>query len=310
MRTRDLALIVVAFLGIAGGVFTPQWAVVFSPVTIYMMMTILYLSFLRIDFGALARLRRADLAELAWWGLIKLVLLPVALWFVFRWLAPGWALPVLLLSGVSAGVTAPFFSQLLGGDTARTLQLTVLTSVLVPLSLPALVELLAGAEINIPFGHMVRMLAQVIFIPLALAWLTRRLAPALVDFLGRVQFPLILALFFCINLGVFAPFAPFFFSQSGQVLAAAGIACGLAALYFGVVWLMGPLSGWRLDLISCGCGLIFINNVLVVVFAANFFGPRNPLLAALYLLPLYVMLLPLRLLASRQSRTATPGDKS
>lgn len=309
MRTRDLALIVVAFLGIAGGVFLPHVGGVFTPATVYMMMAILYLAFLRIDFAALFRLGRADLVELAWWSLIKLLLLPVGLWLIFHWLAPGWSLPVLLLSGVSAGVTAPFFSQMLGGNASRTLQLTVLTSVLVPLTLPALVKLLAGAEIHIPFLHMARMLAQVIFIPLVLAWLTRRLAPALVGLLGRVQFPLVLASFFFINLGVFALYSSFFFSQSHQVLAALVIACGLALVYFAVVWLMGALSGWRMDIISCGSGLIFVNNVLIVVFAANFFGPRNPLLAALYLVPLYVMLLPLRLLASRQGKAHPPGDK-
>jgi len=309
LRSRDLALIIVAFLGIAGGVFLPGPSGIFTPATVYMMMAILYLAFLRIDFGALFRLNKADFTEMAWWSVIKLFLLPIALWYLFRWLAPGWALPVLLLSGVSAGVTAPFFSQMLGGNASRTLQLTVLTSVLVPLTLPALVKLLAGAEIDIPFAHMARMLAQVIFVPLVLAWLTLRLLPALADALGRVQFPLVLASFFFINLGVFAQFSTFFFSQSEQVLAALGIACGLAALYLGVVWLMGPLSGWRMDLISCGSGLIFVNNVLIVVFAANFFGPRNPLLSALYLLPLYVMLLPLRALANRQKRATTTGVK-
>ncbi|MCB2191589.1 MAG: hypothetical protein KQI62_08490 [Deltaproteobacteria bacterium] len=309
MRSRDLALIIVAFLGIAGGVFLPDMAGIFSPATVYMMMAILYLAFLRIDFAGLIRLNKADLGEMVWWSIIKLFLLPIALWYLFRWLAPGWALPVLLLSGVSAGVTAPFFSQMLGGNAGRTLQLTVLTSVVVPLTLPALVKLLAGAEINIPFTHMARMLAQVILVPLVLAWLTLRFIPALADALGKVQFALVLASFFFINLGVFASFSTFFFSQAEQVLAAAGIACGLAVLYLGVVWIAGPISGWRMDLISCGSGLIFINNVLIVVFAANFFGPRNPLLAALYLLPLYVMLLPLRVVADRQKRAAARGDK-
>lgn len=293
---------VVVFLGIAGGVFLPRVGGVFTPATVYMMMAILYLAFLRINFVALFRVRRSEIMELAWWSLIKLLLLPLGLWAVVQWLAPGWSLPVLLLSGVSAGVTAPFFSQMLGGNAGRTLQLTVLTSVLVPLTLPALVKLLAGAEINIPFTHMARMLAQVILVPLVLAWLTRRLTPALVALLDRVQFPLVLASFFFINLGVFAPYSTFFFSQADQVLAALLLACGLAAVYLAVVWLMGPLSGWRMDPISSGSGLIFINNVLIVVFAANFFGPRNPLLAALYLVPLYLMLLPLRLLAARQKR--------
>lgn len=80
MRARDLIMIVVAFTGIAGGVFAPAWAGWFSPITVYMMMTVLYLSFLRIDFTALTRIRGADLGELALWGLLKLVALPVGLW--------------------------------------------------------------------------------------------------------------------------------------------------------------------------------------------------------------------------------------
>jgi len=300
MRARDIALIVVALAGISGGVFLPAWAGWFTPATIYMMMTILYLSFLRIDFSVLARLKGADLAELAWWSLLKLAILPVGLWALAAWLAPGWALPVLLLSGVSAGVTAPFFSQLLGGDGARSLQLTVITSMLVPFTLPALVKLLAGAELNIPFVHMARMLALVIFVPLALAWLTRRLLPVVMPPLERLQFPLILALFFCINLGVFAPYASLFFEQAGQVAAAIGLACALAAVYFLTAWVMGPLSHGRADILSWGTGLVFINNVLVVVFAAKFFGPRSPLLAALYLLPIYLMLLPFRLVPPRR----------
>lgn len=49
--------------------------------------------------------------------------------------------------------------------------------------------------------------------------------------------------------------------------------------------------------VAGGVGLIFVNNVLIVVFAARFFGPECPLLAAVYMLPLFMSLLPLRALA-------------
>lgn len=203
---------------------------------------------------------------------------------------------MLLLSGISAGVTAPFFCQLLGGDQARALQLTVFTSILVPFTLPSLVGLLVGHQINLPLVAMGRMLAMVIFVPLLLAWLTRRLLPALLGPLGRIQFPLVITLFFLINLGVFAPFAQFIMEQAGQVATAVALSCLLGAAYFGTVWAMGYLSGHRLDNLSYGTGLIFINNVLVVVVAAKFFGPRSPLLAAAYMLPFFLMLLPFRLI--------------
>lgn len=301
MRSRDILMIVVAFAGIAGGVFLPGPAGWFTPITVYMMMTVLYLSFLRIDFGALTRVRGADLGELALWTLVKLAVLPLVLWALAAWLVPGWALPVLLLSGISAGVTAPFFCQMMGGDQARSLQLTVITSVLVPFTLPALVGLLAGQAINLPLVAMGRMLAMVIFVPLVLAWLTLRLAPALLAPLGRIQFPLVITLFFLINLGVFAPYSSFFFEQAGQVLTAVALSFALGAAYFATVWLMGRLSGHRLDHLSCGTGLVFINNVLVVVVAARFFGPRAPLLAAAYMLPFFLMLLPFRLIKPREA---------
>ncbi|MCB2226754.1 MAG: hypothetical protein KQH53_08765 [Desulfarculaceae bacterium] len=296
MRSRDIIMIVVAFAGISCGVFLPGPSSWVTPFTIYMMMGVLYLSFLRIDFGVLTRIKGVDLGELALWSLLKLVLMPVILWALAAWLAPGWALPVLLLAGISAGVTAPFFCQMLGGDQARSLQLTVITSVLVPFTLPALVWLLVGQEINLPLVAMGRMLALVIFVPLVLAWLTMRLAPGVLAPLGRIQFPLTNTLFFLINLGVFAPYASFFFEQSGQVVTAVVLSCLLAGAYFGAVWALGRLSHQRLDHFSCGTGMVFINNVLVVVVAAKFFGPRAPLLAAAYMLPFFLMLLPYRLL--------------
>jgi len=37
-----------------------------------------------------------------------------------------------------------------------------------------------------------------------------------------------------------------------------------------------------------------VNNVLVLVFAAEFFGPREPTLAAMYMVPFFGLIFPLR----------------
>jgi BASS family bile acid:Na+ symporter len=299
VRGRDLLLIVVAFAGVAGGVFTPALGLVFTPATLYMMMLILYLSFLRIDFASLSQLGPAELGQVALWSLLKLVVLPLVLWALAAWLAPRWALAVLLLAGVSAGVTAPFFAQMLGVDAARALQVTVFTSLLVPVSLPGLVRLLHGAELNIPFSHMFRLLALVIFVPLVLAYLSKRFLPRLPRALERGQYPLTLVLFFLINLAVFAPYAGFLRGQAHDVLVAVVIAFLLGAASLLTVLLVVGLSRAPAQSLAGGVGLIFVNNVLIVVFAARFFGHECPLLAAVYMLPLFMSLLPLRALAQR-----------
>jgi BASS family bile acid:Na+ symporter len=38
-----------------------------------------------------------------------------------------------------------------------------------------------------------------------------------------------------------------------------------------------------------------INNVLIIVFSSQFFGPLSPTLAAMYMLPFFAMIVPARI---------------
>ena len=49
--------------------------------------------------------------------------------------------------------------------------------------------------------------------------------------------------------------------------------------------------------------LAHINNVLMIVFSAQFFGPRETMTAAMYLLPFFGLVLPLRYYGGHQGRT-------
>ncbi len=294
MRGRDLLLIAVALAGIAGGVALPGIAGVFSPYVLYFMMAILFLSFLRIDFAALLSLGGGALLEVAAWSAWKLLVLPVILWALCRVMMPELSLAVLLLAGVSSGVTAPFFAGYLGARSERVLQVVVVTSLLVPLTLPALTHMFMEADLAIPYWPMVRMLLLVIFVPLFVALALRRLWPAILLHLERVEFPLVLPLFLVINLGVFANYADFLPSHPGRVALILLMCCLLALAFAGSGFLLGWLSGGRLSGLDGAVLLTYINNVLIVVFSARFFGPIETLTAGVYMLPLFVMLLPIR----------------
>jgi BASS family bile acid:Na+ symporter len=45
-----------------------------------------------------------------------------------------------------------------------------------------------------------------------------------------------------------------------------------------------------------------MNNVLVMVFSAEFFTPLEPTVAAVYTIPFYGLIIPLRLYQSRRNR--------
>jgi len=299
---RDFILIVVCLAGIAGGVSMPEKAAVFSPYVLQCMMAILFLSFLRLDFKALLGLGETALFEVIVWSAWKLLIMPIILWGVCRLVFPDYALAVLLLAGVSAGVTAPFFAGLLGANVERVLQVVVVTSLLVPLTLPSLARLLMGAELTIPYWPMVRLLFLVIFIPLFLSIGLRRTLPAAMPYLAGFQFPLLLLLFLSINLGVFATYAEFLRAHIKEVVLIILVCCVSALVFAGSGFLLGRISGGRLNGLDGAVLMTYVNNVLIVVFAARFFGPTEPLMAAAYLLPLNVMLLPIRFVVQCETK--------
>ncbi len=301
MQTRDILVILVTMGGILAGVLWPGPAGALQPQTVYFLMALLFLSFLRLDFKALWHPAPGVLWEVALWTLAKLLLAPLLLWGLAAWLLPAWALPVLVLSAMSAGVSGPFFAAMLGADMVRVLMVVVATSLLVPFTLPALVRLLAGTETGISFWEMFRLLAMVIFSPLALLLVLRRLTPGFVERLARVSFHISLGLLFFISAAVFAPFGGYVKSRPEQFLVASLLAFALAAVYLGLALLLTRLGRGRLDALTGQVALVYINNVLGLVFAGRFLDTQSVLLTGCYLLPYYLALLPLRWLVSRRA---------
>lgn len=70
------------------------------------------------------------------------------------------------------------------------------------------------------------------------------------------------------------------------------------AMLLGLIFLVsGSVIVWRKSLpfhVTSAISLCNINNVLVIVFAAEFFGPREPTVAAMYMIPFFLFIIPLR----------------
>ena len=294
MRLRDVMLLSLSLGGLATGVLWPEFGLKVTPWTSQLLMVQLFFSFLGVDFRVLARLRPADILETAVISGVKLLLLPVLLWAVCAWIAPELALSVLLLSGVSTGVTAPFMATLLGASPNCMLLVAVLTSALVPLTLPGLVSLLMGRQLEIPYSHMASLLALIMLPPGILVFLLKRFAPRGALLMERLSVPVGLPLFFFTTLAVIAPFAGQVTGQMGRVAASLALATLLALIFVACGLCLSLLWPRRIDGLSAALGLTCANNVLVAVFAARFFGPDPTLLAVLYMFPYFLILLPMR----------------
>lgn len=264
----------------------------------YCMMSLLFLSFLPIEIPQLLKTVQNQRLAIAALGMVKLLALPIVVYTLFHYTAPDFALSALLLSGVSTGVVSPFFAHMLESEGEIVLASVVVTSLLVPFTLPFLVKILAGKELAISLPAMVRLLVLVVLVPILLVQGLRRFAPGSLEIIGRHQFPLSLVLFTLTNLGVFSQYSDFFLRQPETVLKALVVSVTLAALFMstGLLLSRGQPVSRQISVV-----LIFaiMNNILVIVFSSEFFGPIEPMVAATYSIPFFGLLFPLRLWRER-----------
>jgi BASS family bile acid:Na+ symporter len=117
----------------------------------------------------------------------------------------------------------------------------------------------------------------------------------------KIQFPLALLLFSLMNLGVFYRYAPFFKKEPSVIIMATVVALVLAAIYC-IVGIFFFRKGSLENQLAGAVTLGNLNNVLVIVFSSEFFGPVEPLVAAMYVIPFFGIVIPLRYYHHRKTK--------
>jgi len=302
-RANDFLLVIVVITSMIVAIIFPDFGSLFQALPIYCVMANFFLSYLSIELAAVGKALKGHSGQIMVITIMKLAILPIILFFVFDYFAPAYALSALLLTGVSTGVVAPFISNMVRGNSSLVLVVVVITSFLAPFTLPALIQIVAVKQVEISFFSMLRMLALVIFVPILAVEALRRIAPGLLKPLLKKQFPISLVLFAVINLGVFYRYAPFFKKEPGIIVMASIVAIVLSTIYC----IIGIFFFWKSSVENQLAGAVMlgnINNVLVIVFSSEFFGPVEPMVAAIYMIPFFVLVIPLRYYYHRKTKTA------
>lgn len=305
LPTKDLLLLTVSFSTIFAGVLLPGFGAYFQPYPLHCMIVLLFVSFLSIDLSEIWKIIRHSGARVVVLLLLKLIVLPVAVFFLFRLFLPEYALAVLLLCGMSTAVMTPYFAQLLQANSALVFVMLVASSMLVPVTLPALVKILLERIMDISFLEMMRLLCIVIFVPIILARTTMSLAPAVGAMLEKTKYPVSLLCFAVTNLGIFSQYSDFFRSDPTVILTATLVATGLAGLLF-LAGILVSRKEFLDDQLAVIISVAMTNSVLVIVFSSRFFGPLEPTVAAMSSIPFFALIVPLRLFRAYRLKSANP----
>lgn len=228
IRIKDIILLAVVFGSMAAGV---AWPEVSSPLAVFLpstLMGLLFLAFLKVYPPAIWHTLRRYPIKMTLLILTKLFLLPVAVYLLAIKFVPAYALGLLLLAGVSSGLSAPFFAGFVGADIPLVLAMTVVTTLLLPLTLPLIVKVLAGQEMHFDLFALARFMMTLIFVPLLASWFCRRWLPRATDWMEEHSYLISLVLFVIMNLGAFGLYAPFLRAHHAKVLVAVLVGFGFS----------------------------------------------------------------------------------
>jgi BASS family bile acid:Na+ symporter len=288
-------------------------AVIISPVTIALM-GILFFGGLKIDFAAaVGEFRRP--AFLAYMLAMCMIVMPIGIWLITRWLMPEFALGMLVLAAMPAGVVCSSLTEIARGNSALALVGTLATTLVCPVIAPLVIsldtgELAAGGFLAL--ANQSVFMAAILFVPLLAAWLVRRHWPAAVArrrqaFTGISVIFLIMVILTAMSrssketLNMVTGDPP-------KIAILMLYLCGFSAVLNIAGWCMAL---WRppADRAALAINSAYVNNALGIAFASGFlvgkFGMQAMLPAVLLEIPMDLAILPVRWYLARKMTAGT-----
>jgi BASS family bile acid:Na+ symporter len=276
------------------GVLVPQAGSMVEPYLLVWLGILLFLNLLRLETADVVATfaRPKNLAVLAF---VKLIVLPLGMYLLAYVLYRPFALPVLLVSGMSTGLGAPFVINIMGGRLPLVFGMIITTSLSVPVVLPTLTYALVGSQFDLPIANMILLLALALFVPLVGGWIVKKKAPKVSQIAEKNSFYLSIVFAILINISMFSKLSGFFFDNQDFLLQniVAAFLCFAAFAIIGFA--VAPKNEKSAGMVSTA----YVNNTLVMVFAAQFFGPQVAALAGLYNIPYYACILVLKKMVKR-----------
>jgi BASS family bile acid:Na+ symporter len=283
----------------------PSLGEFFSPYILVILGLLLFLNLIQLNFQDLiSTFRKPKFLFIL--CITKVLVIPVTMYFVTNQIYPKYALSVLLLSGISTGLGAPFVTNYVGGRLSIVVGMVIVTSLVVPFILPALVYILYNTEFSIPVFDMILLLVISLIVPLIGSGIIKKYLPKIATSINKSSLPLSIILMALINLAIFSKFSDYFYLEFTFVITTTVIAFALFAVFAITGYLIMNLNNRGTSMKYKISGLIaisYVNNILVTVFAQQFFGSQVAALAAFYNMPYYIGIIFLKILYSKILKT-------
>ncbi|MBN2667374.1 MAG: bile acid:sodium symporter [Bacteroidales bacterium] len=283
---------IVLLAGIVLGLFPPVDvnAPPFVPKLLLGMM--LFMAFLKIDaLDVIENMK--NLRLMSWITFVYMLAVPLVFYFIALIFDQEFAVAMLLLTAMPAGVTTPVLTDIARGNIPLSMSLAILTQLVAPFSVPLLFWLVNISSVNINELLILKDIAILVFVPMILSQIIKKFLPRAVE---RSQ-----KFFMSFNVLILFSFIYITISsQRGIILGnPAGVIWKLVVLYLVFIFLhiVGYMSVPRQNResrIAVAIGSAYMNNGLALVLAVSYFSPSILILMVLSEFPWSTLLAPFK----------------
>lgn len=285
---------------LAVGLLFADRIAVLTQFTTFFLQAIFFLSSLKMETRKILKDMR-DVGLVIVVNAFMLIILPIAVFFVAKTVAPSLAVPLLLLAAMPSGMTTPLLAEVVGGRQSLALVLTVSSSLLAPLTIPLVIDIFASTAVDVDVYGMFVKLVLVIVVPFVIAQMFRALLFRQIAATQSAYKPLSIGILGLLIAGAVAKQATVILGNlNGTMLAQLGaLSLFLIALLAGGYFLAHRKS--RTDRLTVAVSVTFMNFTLAIYLADAFFADPNVLLASvLVIFPWVLLLIPFKYVVTRR----------
>ena len=252
----------------------------------------LFFVFLKIDALEIIE-KMKDYKLMIFIALVYMIIIPVLFFLMLIVFDRELALGILLLTAMPAGVSTPALVDILKGNVPLAMSIAVVTQLIAPFTVPFLFWMIGTRGIDINKLLLFRDIAILVFLPLILAQVSKKLLPLVVN---RSQHLFTSANVFLLFLFVYVAIS----SQRNIILDHPVRLIGKTALLY-LVFIILQIIGYFIlyrkskeDRIAMSVTAGYMNNGLAIVLASTYFGPHILVLMVLSEIPWNTLLAPFK----------------
>lgn len=177
MNLVEKHFFLVLTLALASGLLLPQAGNALVPTIKPLLMTMLFLTSLKINFKNIAFYLKKPLLP-AYIFLMIMLIIPIIVFLITNQIDQTIAIGLLLMTAVPPAMASPVLTEIFKGNSALTLTTLVICSLLSPLTIPFLFKILTSQSVELDSFGMAKTLALIIFIPLILSAIIKKIGSA------------------------------------------------------------------------------------------------------------------------------------